>query len=157
MSNIQKIINGTDENDKKIEELKREVESCENELTFLISKKESKNSIRLFLVLSEIFGWMLSVFNILFFIENIRYRNNTLYSIKFEVLIILLTLIFRYFKSIHTVKNETIQSLENRIFSLRLELGKASEEKIFCINNVKMSESRNRNFDISNFKLRLDT
>lgn len=136
MNNIQKVINVTEKYNEKIESLIREIGDYEKELTFLRIKNESNPGKKLFWAILETIGWIFVVFTSLvimaFCMED---PFGIVMLIIIETPSILITLLFRHFKSMYTVKEESLKLLEDKIFSLKRELEEVNEEKRVLINN----------------------
>lgn len=139
MSTIHKVINVTEKHDEKIESLKREISDYEKELMFLRVKNEYNPGKKIFWGVLEVFGWIAVGIAVLISLISIEaYNGNgdmfTFITIVIVTPIILLTLVFRHFKSIYTVKEESLKILEEKIFILKRDLEKVNEEKRMCIN-----------------------
>lgn len=138
MYNIKKVINVTEKHDEKIESLKREIADYEKELTFLRIKNESNPGKKLFWTILETIGWIFIILtSFLIITVSVKDPFGFIILIIIETPSVLITLLFKHFKSMYSVKEDSLILLEDKILLLKRELEKVNEEKRVLINNSK--------------------
>lgn len=155
MSNVQKILNITEKQDEKIESIAREIADYEKELSFLRIKNESNPGKKLLWQVLEVIGWIITSVNaivMLAFTSDTGDSSGFLFLLIFAGIPCLLSLMFKHFKSMYKVKEESLKELEDKISCLKRELEKFNEEKRNVINLASNEEILNINQNFNDEK-----
>ncbi|MDR3597685.1 hypothetical protein [Clostridium sp.] len=115
MNNVNIALNLTEKQDEKIESIKREISSYEKELTLLEIKNESNPGKKIFWTILEVIGWIITSFIGILFLASGTHESGALALLLiFDGIPFLLTLMFRHFKNLYTVKEEALSKLQKK-------------------------------------------